>query len=237
MADEEPPPPYREGLPFLSVGPQGHRSRMRMRLLSNGPDGLADYEVLEMLLFLSIPRRDTKPLAKAIINRFGDFCQALTAAPPDLHAFRLDEPTIAVFELVTEAARRLSLAEPRSRPLLNSNAGLDQYLDPATRLQRPAHGCALLLNTRNQLLSEMPLPEAQPPSDVVRAIARRAVELHAGAVILASFRPGDGPVLDDRSREIARRMAKMGGVLSLTLHDHLIFAAGERYSLRQLGML
>ena len=210
---------------------------MRTRLLSNGPDGLADYEVLEMLLFLSIPRRDTKPLAKAIINRFGDFCQSLGAPPADLRAFALDAPTIAVFDLVGEAARRLSLAEPRSRPLLNSNASVDQYLDPVARLQLPAHGCALLLNTRNQLLAEIPLPEAQSPMDVVQAIARRAVELHAGAVILATFRPGDGPVLDDHSREIARRMAKLGGVLALTLHDHLIFAAGERYSLRQLGML
>ena len=91
------------GAPFATTGPQGHRGRMRARLLAHGPDGLADYEVLETLLFLSIPRRDTKPVAKDLLSRFGDLLRTLSAPPPSLAEAGLNDDTRRVWALVQEA--------------------------------------------------------------------------------------------------------------------------------------
>jgi DNA repair protein RadC len=237
MATDPPAVPSRAEPAFVSTGPQGHRGRMRTRLLSSGPVGLADYEVLEMLLFFSIPRRDTKPLAKSIINRFGDLYRVLQARAAELSGFGLDTATIGVIELVREAARRLALAEAVSRPLLNDNAGLLAYLDPPARLRRPPHVAVLLLNNRNQLLADLAFTEEQDPADIVQAVATQAVLIHATAVILASFRTGPGLEPSYRDRDLTDRMTKVGAALSLVLHDHMIFGAAGRDSFRRRGML
>ena len=236
MADDA-PPPYREGLPFLSVGPDGHRSRMRTRLLSHGATGLADYEIVEMLLFLSIPRRDTKPLAKAIINRFGGLLASFQAKQADLGGFGLDEASIEVFALVREATRRLALSEAVSRPLLNDNARLLAYLDLPERLRRPAHTAALLLNSRNQLLADASYAEDLDPAGVAQSVARRAVELHATALILATVRPEARGAPTARDRDLTRYAVKMGAALSIHLHDHLIFSGSHNESFRRMGLI
>jgi DNA repair protein RadC len=229
--------PHLGSLPFRSTGPQGHRGRMRTRLLSGGPDGLADYELLEMLLFLSIPRRDTKPQAKAIINHFGDLCRSLTAKAAELRGAGLDHASIGVIELVREAARRLATADAVSRPLLNNTERLIAYLDPPVRLQRPPHLAVLLLNNRNQLLAEMPCGETQEPAAVAHAVARRALEVHATAMILATFRVGGKGVRSNRDLDLTRRIARVAEVLSMTLHDHMIFGDDEPVSLKRQGRL
>jgi DNA repair protein RadC len=223
---------------FASTGPQGHRGRMRARLLAAGPAGLADYELLEMLLFLSIPRRDTKPLAKAIINRFGDLYRALGARAAELRAAGLDHASIGIVDLVREAASRLAVAEAVSRPLLNNTEPVIAYLDLPARLRRPAHLAALFLNNRNQLLADLPFPEAQAPTDIARAIARHAVQVHATALILATIRPGtEPPAVTARDRDLTGRITRAGHSLGVAVHDHLVFAGGGRLSLRREGLL
>jgi DNA repair protein RadC len=229
--------PHLGNPPFRSTGPQGHRGRMRTRLLSSGPDGLADYELLEMLLFLSIPRRDTKPQAKAIINHFGDLCRSFTAKAAELRGAGLDHASIGVIELVREAARRLATADAVSRPLLNNTERLMAYLDPPVRLQGPSHLAVLLLNNRNQLLAEMPCADTQEPASVAHAVARRALEVHATAMILATFRAGAKIVQSDRDYDLTRRIARVAEVLSMTLHDHMIFGDDETVSLKRQGRL
>ena len=229
--------PSAPGVPFVSTGPQGHRGRMRARLLANGPAGLADYELLEMLLFLSIPRRDTKPLAKAVINRFGSLQRSLTAIPGDLHDAGLDTATVGVFELVCESARRLTLADARSRPLLNDMARLVEYLDLPVRLQRPPHLAALLLNNRNQLLLDLMCTEAQAPADIGQLVAKRAIGVHATALILATLRPGARPTPGARDLAVTASIMQGARVLSIAVHDHWLFGAGETVSLKRLGLL
>ncbi len=222
---------------FASTGPHGHRSRMRTRLLVGGPGGLADYELLEMLLFLSIPRRDTKPLAKALINRFGDLYRSMNAAAADLHRAGLDQIGIGLIDLVREAARRLANAEIVSRPLLKDADALAAYLDLAARSQQPPHRAVLLLNNRNQLLADLPFTEAQNPADITEAVGRRAVEIHASAIIIVSFRLRAPPVLTDRDRDLTRHIQRAGKLLSITLHDHFIFGEGGSESLKRRGLL
>lgn len=210
---------------------------MRTRLLAGGPSGLADYELLEMLLFLSIPRRDTKPLAKAIINRFGDLYRSLNATATDLRKAGLDQVGIGLMDLVREAARRLANAEVVSRPLLKDAEGLAAYLDLPTRSQRPPHLAVLLLNNRNQLLADLPFTETQEPAEITEAVGRRAVEIHASALIIASFRLHAPPALTDRDRVLTRRVQRAGKLLSITLHDHFIFGNGRVESLKRHGLL
>ena len=117
---------------FAGTGPQGHRSRMRERLLQGGPAALPDYEILEMLLFLGIPRRDTKPLAKGLINQFGSLAAVLGADPRWLRrTTALGMDSIAALNLVSAAATRLARAEETERPVLKSWDRLMAYLAAA----------------------------------------------------------------------------------------------------------
>ncbi len=203
---------------------------MRERLLARGPGALADYEVLEMLLFLGIPRRDTKPLAKAAINRFGSL-RAVLVAPEAALRDMLGAASATVLGLVGQAADRLSQAEVRARPVLKDWAQLDGYLDAA-----PAGaGLRMLyLNNRNQLLSDEALDA--DPAAVSRDAVRRALALHATALILVVNRPG-ATAPDKEEVAAAKRLKQAAGVLSIALHDVLLAGGGPRVSLRRKGLL
>lgn len=228
---------------FASTGPEGHRGRMRARLLQLGPQGLADYEVLEMLLFLGIPRRDTGPLAKAGVNLFGSLSGALAAPPEALRRAGLDpaggEGAVAdVFALVRETARRLGEADARRRPVLSDMDCVLAHLDLPARLRQPPHLAALLLNNRNQLLAELRCPEEQEPDAVAQAVARRAVAVHATALVLATCRPGAAAAVTDRDAAVTGSIARALRVLAVTIHDHWVFGAGDAgVSLRRKGLL
>lgn len=218
-------------VPFASTGPHGHRQRMRERLLARGSGALADYEVLEMLLFLGIPRRDTKPLAKAAINRFGSL-RAVLLAPSDELERMLGAASAAVLGLVEQAADRLARAEVRARPVLRDWAQLDAHLDAAPG---PAGETRVLyLNNRNQLLSDELLDG--DAAALPRVAVRRALALHATALILVLNRPGAAaPSRDDLA--LAARLKQAAGVLSIALHDVLLAGGKARVSLRRKGLL
>ena len=225
------------GRPFQSTGPQGHRGRMRTRLLTAGPDGLADYELIEMLLFLGIPRRDTKPFAKALINRFGDLLRTLSGKPEALAAAGLNDACQRVWALVQESGRRLAQAEALSRPLLNAPERLLAYLDLPQRLTRDPHLAVLFLNNRNQLLAEESWPDDVTPEALSSDIARLVVRVHATALILVRCRPGTRPRCLKQDRAVTDHCKRLAEILSLALHDHLILGQGEPFSLRGMRML
>ena len=210
---------------------------MRDRLLSSGPAGLADYEILEMLLFLGIPRRDTKPLAKGLMNRFGSLRRVIEAPHPDLRAAHLTPEVTGIFDIVAESARRMAFPEVRSRPLINSMASLTDYLDVEVRLQSPPHSVALLLNSRNQLLAEVPCATEMEADRVAQAIVRQLVHVHATAILLATFKPTARPEPSERDCEIAANLVRLAQVLSVTVHDHLVFGEREMLSLKRIGLL
>ncbi len=223
---------------FSSTGPHGHRARMRERLLSRGPEALADYEVLEMLLFLGIPRRDTKPLAKELINRFGSLSAVLTATPEALaRQDGLGADAVAVLRMPEAAAQRLAGAEARSRPVLNNWDRLLEYFDTALAGAAPGQLRALLLDNRNRLLADEPM--TGEPDELPSMLAGRALALHATALILVRVVPA-GPIdkaLPKREAALCGAIGKALGTLSITLHDHMLVGGGSWVSLRQKGLL
>ena len=248
MPDFVSPGHNRAPLPFSSTGPHGHRRRMRERLLGAGPAGLADYEVLEMLLFLGIPRRDTKPLAKGLINVFGSLAGVLSATPEALlRDGGLDEECICVLRLPELAAMRLSQAEQRDKPVLNNWDRLLSYFEVALTGAIAGQLRILFLDNRNRLLADevvedasaaiAGLEAAQP--DPSRQAMRRALDLHATAMILVrvvAAGPVAKPVLV-REAALAARMTRAAAPLAIVLHDHML-AGGETWvSLRQKGLI
>ncbi len=197
---------------FASTGPHGHRARMRQRLLDRGPAALADYEILEMLLFLSIERRDTKPLAKAAINRFGSLAAVLRAPGAELCALDASLGHMPrVLALVRSAAQRLAGAEARARPVLGDLLKLGDYLEAAPGREGLR---ALFLDARNRLLADEMPGEGQ--------VLRRALGLHAASVILAGG-GGSAAKLEQARRQAAK--------VAVQVHDWVVCDADGWISL------
>ena len=173
------------------LGVDGHRRRLRERLLSAGPDALADHEMLEIVLF-ALPRRDTKPLARALLTRFGSFAASIAAPNQDLLAVEgLGDAGVAALKSVHAAALRLLRAEVIDRPVLTNWPRLIEYLNAELSRERIEQFRVLFLDNRNRLLAD----EAQQRGTVnhtpvyPREVAKRALELHATALILVHNHP------------------------------------------------
>jgi DNA repair protein RadC len=227
-------------LPFPSTGPHGHRARMRDKLLTRGPGALADYELLEMLLFLAMPKGDTKPLAKSLINRFGSFARVLAAPQPELLATRgLGPHSVAALKLVQAAALRMQQAELIEAPVLNNWDRLMAYLNAALSRERVEQFRVLFLDTRNRLLAD----EAQARGTVnhtpvyPREVVKRALDLHATALILVHNHPSGDPTPSAADVEMTKEVKRAGAVLSIVLHDHVIIGNGRWFSFRREGLL
>lgn len=229
-----------EDMPFPSTGPHGHRHRMRMKLLERGPDALADYELLEMLLFLAIPKGDTKPLAKALINRFGSFAAVLAAPQRELMAARgLGEHSVAAIKLVQAAALRLSRAEVMEAPVLNNAERLEGYLASAMAREKVEQFRVLFLDPKNRLIAD----EVQGRGTVnhtpvyAREVVKRALELHATALILVHNHPSGDPTPSRGDVEMTGEVRAATELFGIVLHDHLIVGNGRTFSFRREGLL
>ncbi len=223
-----------------SVGSEGHRGRMRARLLSAGPDAIADYELLEMVLFLALPRRDTKPIAKALMEKFGSFANAIAAPLNDLRAVEgVGEAGAAALKTVQAAALRLARAEVMERPVLSNWDRLMTYLNAVMARERVEQFRVLFLDTRNRLLAD----EAQAKGTVnhtpvyPREVVRRALELQATAIILVHNHPSGDPTPSRDDIEMTREVATAARALSIVLHDHVIVGNGAWLSFRREGLL
>jgi DNA repair protein RadC len=229
-----------EDLPFASTGPHGHRSRMREKLLERGPGALADYELLEMLLFFAFKKGDTKPLAKALINRYGSFANVLTAPQKDLlETPGLGEHSVTAIKLVQDAALRLARAEVMEKPVLNNWDRLMDYLNAALAREKIEQFRILFLDSKNRLIAD----EAQARGTVnhtpvyPREVIKRALELHATALILVHNHPSGDPTPSRADIEMTGEIMAAGAVLSVVVHDHLIIGNGRHLSFRREGLL
>ncbi len=222
------------------IGADGHRNRMRARLLAAGPEALADHEMLEMLLFLALPRRDTKPIARELLARFGGFGPVVTASPTELRAIEgLGDAGIAALKLAHAAASRLLRGELKAKPLLRSWDALSDYLRANLGHAATEQFRVLFLDGRARLIAEVTMGEGTINHAPVypREIARRALELHASTVILAHNHPsGSSDASRDdiaMTREVRRALQPLGVVL----HDHLIVTRDTCISMQQQGLL
>jgi DNA repair protein RadC len=221
-------------------GAEGHRDRLRQRLMTVGPESLADHELMEALLFLAIPRRDTKAIAKRILARFGSFSAAVSAPAADLLEVEDVGPSaVAALKTAVAAAHRLMRAEVMDRPVLSNWDRLMEYLNAVLARERVEQFRVLFLDKRNCLIAE----EVQGKGTVghtpvyPREVVKRALELHASALVLVHNHPSGDPTPSTEDIAMTREVRVAATALGITLHDHVIVGNGRWTSLRREGLL
>ncbi len=221
-------------------GAEGHRARMRQKLIEAGPSALLDHELIEMILFLALPRRDTKPIARALLARFGSFANAVTAPVVELRQVEgLGEAGIAALRIVQAGATRLAAAEVRDMPLLNNWSRLEEYLTIVLAREPIEQFRILFLDSKNRLIAD----EAQARGTVnhtpvyPREVVKRALELHATALILVHNHPSGDPTPSRADIEMTAEVKGAAAVMGITVHDHLIVGRGVILSFRREGLL
>ena len=218
----------------------GHRARMRARLLGSDAEGLADYELVEYLLALAIPRRDTKPLAKALLREFGSLAQLVSADPTSLRRVPgMGDGAIAALKIVQATSLRMLKGEVREKPLLSSWDSLLDWLRAdmgAIDIERVR---VLYLNSRNMLIRDELASEGSIDQSAiyVREVIKRALELGAAAIILVHNHPSGSPEPSRQDIAITRDIAEAAAKMGIQLHDHIIIAGGNYRSFRSLGLL
>ncbi len=217
---------------------KGHRARLRARFLKGGPEALADYELLELLLFLGIPRRDVKPLAKTLIGEFGSLAAVLSAAPEKLSA-HMGEGAVAAVKIVQAAALHLGRSEVLGRTVLGNWDAVQKYLQSAmARMQREQFRL-LFLDRKNVLIADEILSDGTIDHTAVypREIIRRALELDAGALILVHNHPSGDPTPSRTDVTMTKEIRDACQKIGIDVHDHIVVGRKGQTSFRQLGLL
>ncbi len=218
----------------------GHRERLRRRFRDAGANALPDYELLELVLFRALPRRDTKPLAKAIIARFGSFAEALNAPEELLREVPgLGEAALTELKLVRAASLRLLRGEILERPLLGSWAQVLDYCRASMGFEAKEQFRILFLDKRNQIIAD----EIQQEGTVdhttvyVREVVKRALELSSTAIVLVHNHPSGDPTPSPADIEMTKQIVAAAQNLGITVHDHIIVGKHGHASFRGLGLL
>jgi len=218
----------------------GHRKRLRERLLQGGEGALADYELLEFLLFHANARGDTKPLAKRLIARFGGFAEVLAAEPERLKEVEgAGEAAVAALKAVRLAALKLLRSEAMEKPLLTSWSALVDYCT-ARLAHEPREAFHLLfLDRKNRLIADETQQRGTVDHTPVypREVVRRALELNATAVILVHNHPSGDPTPSRADVEMTRQVAAAAQALGIVVHDHVVIGRGRHVSFRAQGLL
>jgi DNA repair protein RadC len=218
----------------------GHRARLRQRLAEGGPDALLDHELIEYLLALAIPRRDTKPLAKQLIARFGGIGGVLTADWDALAQIDgLGDTSIAALKIAQAAALRLLKGEVAQRPVLSSWQAVLDYLR-ADMAHLPVERVRVLhLNARNMLIRDDHMGDGSidQAAIYVREVAKRTVELGSASVILVHNHPSGSPEPSRQDIAITRQIIEALKPLGVSVHDHLIMGTEGHHSMRGRGMI
>ena len=222
------------------VGADGHRQRMRQRLLKAGPDALADHEMLEMILFLALPRRDTKPVVRALLTRFRTFGGVVGAPPAELLTVEgVGEAGVAALKLVQASALRMMQKEIVAQPVLSTWDKLTDYLTAAMGHERVEQFRVLFLDGRNRLIAD----EIQGHGTInhapayPREVVRRCLELHASAVILAHNHPSGEPAPSREDVVLTNEIARAASMMGIAVHDHIIVGNGKWLSFRSEKLL
>jgi len=217
----------------------GHRARLRHRLLDAGPAGFHDYELIEYLLTLTIPRVDTKPLAKKLLSEFGGIGPLLSSNADTLRREGLTDPTIAALKIAHAAALRLLESRVENQPVLSSWDALCDYLHAAMAHARIEEVRILFLNAKNRLIANEALWQGSvdEASVHVREVIARAIALGATAIIIVHNHPSGDPAPSTQDIRLTRDLVEAGRHMRVTVHDHVIVAAQARTSMRSVGLI
>jgi DNA repair protein RadC len=218
----------------------GHRERLRTRLREAGPDAIADYELLELVLFRAIPRRDVKPLAKALIARFGSFAEAIAARPERLAEIEgMSAASINEFKILEAGAKRFAKGVAKKRLSLGSWSEVVDYCRTAMAFSEREEFRILFLDKRNGLIAD----EVQGSGTVdhtpvyPREVVRRALELSATAILLVHNHPSGDPTPSSADVKMTLEIIAMASPLGVAVHDHLIVGRQGHASLRSLRLI
>jgi DNA repair protein RadC len=224
---------------------KGHRERLRARFIEGGDQGLSnqslpDYELLELILMRSIPQRDVKPLAKALIAQFGSFAEVLGARRERLLEVKgVGESTAIDLKIVEAAGRRLALGEVKQKRVLTSGKDVVDYCRAAMAFADREQFRILFLDKRNGLIAD----EVQGTGTVdhtpvyPREVMRRALELAATAIILVHNHPSGDPAPSQADIQMTRDIQAIARALGIELHDHIIVGRNGHASLRALKLI
>lgn len=217
----------------------GHRARLRQRLLTDG-EGLLDHELVEYLLALAIPRRDTKPLAKALLHEFGGIAGLLTAdAEAIARVPGMGETSVAALKIAHAAALRLLRGEVAARPVLANWQALLDYLRADMAHHAIERVRVLHMNSRNMLIRDELMQEGSVDEApvYVREVIRRAIDLGSAAIILVHNHPSGDPAPSRADIELTRNVVEAGKRLGIAVHDHIIIGTEGHSSLRSMGLI
>ncbi len=234
--------PQREARPAGTPKPHyaGHRDRLRERFVQVGAEALADYELLELLLFRSIPRADTKPLAKALIARFGSFAEVLGAPAHLLAEVKGVGPAVALeIKIAAAAAERMLKSTIRGRQVLTSWSAVIDYCRAAMAFETREQFRILFLDKKNALIAD----EVQQTGTVdhtpvyPREVVRRALEVSATAIILVHNHPSGDPTPSRADIDMTRLIVESAKPLGISVHDHIIVGKTGHASLKGLQLM
>lgn len=217
----------------------GHRRRLRRRLLDGGGQALADYEIVEMLLFAARTRGDTKPLAKRLLARFGNNVGSLFMAPADQIEAEAGAPAAAAIKVVQAAMELATREQIAGREVFSSWDLVLDYCRVHLAHETVENFHLLFLNRKNELISEQRQQRGTVDHTPVypREVVKRALELGASALIMVHNHPSGDPTPSRADIEMTRKIAEIGGQLGITLHDHVVIGAQGNYSFRSHGLL
>ena len=221
-------------------GPTGHRQRLRDRFMKGGADALPDYELLELVLFRAIPRRDTKALAKQLIARFGSFAEVINAPPPRLREVAgVGDAVVTELKLIRSAALRVQRAGLVDKPVLSSSPAVLAYCRAAMSFEAREQFRILFLDKKNKLIAD----EVQQEGTVdhtpvyVREVVKRALELSSTAIILVHNHPSGDPTPSRGDIEMTRAIVAAAKPLGVVIHDHVIVGRDGHTSFKALQLI
>jgi DNA repair protein RadC len=217
----------------------GHRARLRERLLDSGPESFHDYELVEYLLALTIPRIDTKPLAKKLVHDLGGIGPLLSANTEALRREGLSDAAIGALKIAEATALRLLEARIENQPVLSSWDALGDYLHAAMAHRRVEEVRILFLNAKNILIANEALWQGSvdEASVHVREVLARAIALGATAIIIVHNHPSGDPTPSQQDIRMTRDLVEAGRHMKVTVHDHVIVGAQGRSSMRAMGLI
>ncbi len=227
-------------LPSETPSNAGHRQRLKARFTTSGPESLPDYELLELVLFSAIPRRDTKPVAKRLLERFGSFDEVVNAPPERLKEVKgVGAAAVMQLKLIRAGALRLMRVGVMQRPVLASWNAVLAYCRAAMGFETREQFRILFLDKKNRLIAD----EVQQEGTVdhtpvyIREVVKRALELSASAIILVHNHPSGDPTPSRADIDMTRQIVEAARPLGIAIHDHIIVGRQGHASLRGLKLL
>jgi DNA repair protein RadC len=218
----------------------GHRERLRERFYGAGPEALSDYELLEMALFPALPRRDTKPLAKALLKTFGSFAEVIHAPVARLREVDgIGEASINQIKLLAAAASRVAKGEIKRKIALSSWNDVIEYCRTGMAFADKEQFRLLFLDKRNQLIAD----EIQQTGTIdhtpvyPREVIKRALELSATALILVHNHPSGDPTPSQADIQMTKAIVQIATPLGISVHDHIIVGKNGHASLKGLKLI